>query len=53
MISETSERSIHMLLLSDNIILNNYWMRFFDIQINQGRGRDYQPKPKVTDNELN
>ena len=27
--------------------INNYWMRFCDIQNNQGRGRGYQPKPKA------
>ena len=29
------------------IIINNYWMRFFDIQNNQGGGKSYQPKPKA------
>ena len=28
-------------------IINNYWMRFCDIQNNQGRGKGYQPKPKA------
>ena len=26
---------------------SSYWMRFCDIQYNQGRGRGYQPKPKA------
>ena len=28
-------------------IINDYWMRFRDIQNNQGRGKSYQPKPKA------
>ena len=28
-------------------LINNYWMRFFDIQNNQGRGRGCQVKPKA------
>ena len=36
------------------VILNNYWVRFCDIQKNQGRGKGYQPKPKhVTKTESN
>ena len=35
------------LLLSNCVILNSYWMRFCDIQNNQGGGKGYQPKPKA------
>ena len=34
---------IHVTILSV-LKINNYW---FDIQNNQGRGKAYQPKPKV------
>ena len=30
-------------------IINNYWMRFCDIQNNQGWGGGYQPRPKAED----
>ena len=36
--------------LIENVLLAlilNYWMRFCDIQNNQGRGTGYQPKPKA------
>ena len=32
---------------STSWILNNYWMRFCDIQNNQGRGKGYQLKPQA------
>ena len=33
----------HWKFVSAQIIVNNYWMRFFYIQNNQGRVRGYQP----------
>ena len=32
---------------SKDQLINNYCMRFCDIQNNQGRGKCYQPKPKA------
>ena len=29
------------------LLINNYWMRFYNIQNDQGRDRGYQPHPSA------